>query len=92
VIHGVLVLRVAPQRGLRLVTSRARFAADEFRRSLSRLLRALEDWPIGRKQAERQNDNKSGGKTRCRDPEQRRKTLLGLVKRRRLSVRRLACF
>jgi hypothetical protein len=74
------------------MTSCACLAANEFRRSLCRLLRALENRPPGRKQAERQNNNKSCGKTRRRDPEQRRKTLLGLVKRRRMFVRRLTRF
>jgi hypothetical protein len=74
------------------MTSRARLAADEFGRSLCCLLRALENRPPGRKQAERQNDNKSGGKSRCHDSEQRREALMGLIKRRRICVRQLACF
>ena len=79
VIHGVLVLRVAPQRGLHPMTSRARLAADKFRRRLFCLLRALEYRPPGHEQAERQNNDKSGGKTRRSDPKQRREALMGLV-------------
>jgi hypothetical protein len=53
----------------------------------------LKHRPPGREQPERENDDKSRGKTRRRDPKQRRKTPLGLVIRGRLFfVRRLARF
>jgi hypothetical protein len=52
-----------------------------------RLLRTLQQRPSRPEQAERQNDNKSSGKTGGNDPKQGRETPLALIKRYRLFVR-----